>query len=166
MKKILFALAILPILAFVSCSSDDDDKLDIQEPDFAHNIELLYGQWRATGVELGELTIDLTGTDEEGELIFVPTYVSFAEDGSFSSEGIIGEATGKYTTKDKTIITDIGEDKEDKLSFEMTNLTKETAEIVVDASAFNLDMIPDELGEVTVVLTKQEKEDNEKEEEE
>ena len=107
MKKILIALAVLPLLAFVSCSSDDDEKINTPEIDFAHNIELLYGEWRATGVELGEIVIDLTVTNEEGEEIFAPTYVSFAKDGSFSSKGLIGEATGEYTTKDKTIIAAI-----------------------------------------------------------
>ena len=155
MKKILIALAVLPLLAFVSCSSDDDEKVNTPEIDFAHNIELLYGEWRATGVELGEIVIDLTGTNEEGEEIFAPTYVSFAKDGSLSSKGLIGEATGEYTTKDKTIIAAIGENKEDKMSFEMTDLNAETAKIVIDASALNIDMIPEGLGDVTVVLTKQ-----------
>lgn len=154
MKKILIALAVLPLLAFVSCSSDDDEK--VNKPDFEHNIELLYGQWRATGVELGELVIDLTETNEEGEVIFAPTYVSFAENGSFSSSGLIGETTGEYTTKGKTIIAAIGESKEEKMSFEMTTLNAETAKIVIDASALDIDMIPEGLGDVTVILTKQE----------
>ena len=154
MKKILIALAVLPLLAFVSCSSDDDEK--VNKPDFEHNIELLYGQWRATGVELGELVIDLTGTNEEGEEIFAPTYVSFAENGSFSSSGLIGETAGEYTTKGKTIIAAIGESKEEKMSFEMTALSAETAKIVIDASSLDIDMIPEELGDVTVILTKQE----------
>lgn len=154
MKKILIALAVLPLLAFVSCSSDDDEK--VNKPDFEHNIELLYGQWRATGVELGELVIDLTETNEEGEVIFAPTYVSFAENGSFSSSGLIGETTGEYTTKGKTIIAAIGESKEEKMSFEMTTLNAETAKIVIDASSLDIEMIPEELGDVTVILTKQE----------
>ena len=152
--KILIALAVLPLLAFVSCSSDDDEK--VNKPDFEHNIELLYGQWRATGVELGELVIDLTETNEEGEVIFAPTYVSFAENGSFSSSGLIGETTGEYTTKGKTIIAAIGESKEEKMSFEMTTLNAETAKVVIDASSLDIEMIPEELGDVTVILTKQE----------
>lgn len=154
MKKILIALAVLPLLAFVSCSSDDDEK--VNKPDFEHNIKLLYGQWRATGVELGELIIDLTGTNEEGEEIFAPTYVSFAENGSFSSSGLISETAGEYTTKGKTIIAAIGENKEEKMSFEMTALNAETAKVVIDASSLDIEMIPEELGDVTVILTKQE----------
>ena len=126
-------MAVLPLLAFVSCSSDDDDK--VITPDFAHDIQLLYGQWRATGVELGDLVIDLTETNEEGEEVFTPTYVSFSENGAFSSSGLIGEATGEYTTKDKTIVAAVGENKEHKMSFEMTDLSAETAKIVIDASA-------------------------------
>ncbi len=163
MRKILIALAVLPLLAFVCCSSDDDDKVNTPEIDFAHNIELLYGEWRATGVELGEelgnLVIDLTETNEEGEVIFTPTFVSFAKDGSFSSKGLIGKTTGEYTTKDKTIIAAVGENKEHKMSFEMTDLSAETAKIVIDASALDIDMIPEGLGNVTVVLTKQAKEE-------
>lgn len=159
MRKILIALAVLPLLAFISCSSDDDDKVNTPEIDFGHDIELLYGQWRATSVELGDLIIDLTATNEDGEVVFTPTYVSFAKDGSFSSEGLIGKTTGEYTTKDKTIIAAVGENNEDKMSFEMPLLESETAKIVVDASAFDLEMIPEDLGDVTVILTKQAKEE-------
>ncbi|HZJ80391.1 MAG TPA: hypothetical protein VFC69_07445, partial [Dysgonamonadaceae bacterium] len=61
MKKVLFALAILPLLAFVGCSSDDDETPDVSDNDFAHNIELLYGKWRATSVEgVDDDAIDLT----------------------------------------------------------------------------------------------------------
>lgn len=154
MKKFLFALAMLPLLAFVSCSSDDDD--NTVKIDFDHNIELLYGQWQATGVEIGDQVIDLTLTNEEGEAMFAPTFVTFAKDGVFSSKGLIGEGTGVFTTKGKTIVAVTGEDKEDKLSFEMTSLEAETAKIELNAQDLDLGMdIPDEVGNVTVILTKQ-----------
>lgn len=56
MKKILFALAIMPLL-IVACSSDDDKS---STTDFDHNIEFLYGEWRATTMNTGTLNLDLT----------------------------------------------------------------------------------------------------------
>lgn len=154
MKKFLFALAMLPLLAFVSCSSDDDD--NTEKIDFDHNIELLYGQWRATSVEIAGEAIDLTMAGEDGEPIFAPTYVTFTKDGAFSSEGLIGEGTGVFSTKGKTIIAVTGEDNEDKISFEMTTLEAETAKIELNAQDLDLGMdIPEEVGNVTVILTKQ-----------
>ncbi|HZJ79923.1 MAG TPA: hypothetical protein VFC69_05030 [Dysgonamonadaceae bacterium] len=157
MKKVLFALAILPLLAFASCSSDDDETPDVSDIDFAHNIELLYGKWRATGVEgVGEDVIDLT--QPPFDEIVPATYVTFKKDGIYSSEGILGEGTGEYTTKDKTITVATGENKEDKISFEMTSLVAETAKIKINAKSLDLPIIPEELEEVTVVLTKQKEE--------
>jgi flagellar hook-length control protein FliK len=42
------------------------------------------------------------------------------------------------------------------MSFEMTALNAETAKVVIDASSLDIEMIPEELGDVTVILTKQE----------
>lgn len=164
MKKILLALAILPILAFVSCSSDDDDTPNPSRPDFEHDIELLYGQWRATSVEgVAEDAIDLT--DPIMEALIPATYVTFKEDGIYSSEGILGEGTGVYTTKGKTIVAATGENKEDKISFEMSSLNTETAKIELNAQDLELGIdIPEEVENVTVVLTKQVKEDDTEEE--
>ena len=155
MKKILFTLAILPFLAFVGCSSDDDD--NNSKVDFGHNIELLYGEWRATSVEgIGEEPLDLT--DKLIESLVKPTYVTFEKNGIYSSKGVLGEGTGTYTTKDKTIYTVTGDDKEDKISFEMTELESKTAKIKVNPQDIDFGIpIPEEIGTVTVVLTKQDK---------
>ena len=152
MKKFLFALAILPLLAVVACSSDDDNTPKV---DFDHNIELLYGEWRATSVEgLGEEAIDLTSPVMEA--LVTPTYVTFAQDGVYSTKGIFGEGAGKFSTKDKTIATSVGEDK---MSFEMTSLEAKTAKIELNAQDLDLGLpIPEEIKTVTVVLTKQVKE--------
>ena len=149
MKKILIALAILPLLAFVACSSDDDKTPKI---DFDHNIELLYGEWRATSVEgIGEEPLDLT--NPEIEALVAPTYVTFAKDGIYSTKGILGEGTGVYTTKDKTIATIV---EDTKISFEMTTLSAETAKIELNAQDLDLGIpIPEVIEKVTVVLTKQ-----------
>ena len=152
MKKILFALAIMPLL-IVACSSDDDDKTPAI--DFDHNIEMLYGEWRATSIEgVFEEAIDITSP--EMEAVVTPTYVTFSKDGSFSSKGVLGEGSGKFTTKDKTIAASIGDDK---LSFKMTSLEAKTAKIELNPQDLDLGMpLPEELEKVTVVLTKQDKE--------
>lgn len=146
MKKFLIVLAILPLL-IVSCSSDDD--VTTTTTDFDHNIQLLYGEWRATGVEVSGVPIDLT--PPKMELLVAPTYVAFGEDGSFISTGVLGEGTGTYGTKDKTIYTSIGKDK---VNFEMTSLKTTTAKIKLDSKVLGIPIIPENTGMVTVILTK------------
>ena len=148
MKKILFALAIMPLL-IVACSSDDDNSTKV---DFKHNIELLYGEWRATEVEImeGLPVIDLTTPEMEKEI--PATYVTFEKNGSFTSKGILGEGKGTYTTKGEEITASIGEEK---LIFDMPSLTATTAKIQLDAKALGLPDIPPVIETVTVVLTKQ-----------
>lgn len=140
MKKFLFLLAILPLLAFASCSSDDDDS----KVDFDYNIEMLYGQWQATAVELGGANIDITS-------MIAPTFVTFKEGGVYSSKGVLGDGTGNYSTKGKTIIIALGGNN---LPFDMTSLTATQAKILLNAKVLNLEMIPPEVDYVTVVLTK------------
>lgn len=145
MKKILIALAILPLL-IVACSSDDDVT---STTDFDHNIELLYGEWRATSVEVSGVPIDLTSS--KIELLVAPTYLTFAENSKLISEGILGEGTGTYGTKDKTIYTSVGNTK---VNFEMTSLNAKTAKIKLDSKLLGLALIPENTGLVTVTLTK------------
>lgn len=140
MKKILFLLAILPLLAFASCSSDDDDS----KVDFDYNIEMLYGQWQATSVELGGVNIDITS-------MVAPTFVTFKEGGVYSSKGVLGDGTGHYSTKGKTVIIVLGGST---LAFDMTSLSATQAKILLNAKALNLEIIPPEVEYVTVVLTK------------
>ena len=145
MKKILIALAILPLL-IVACSSDDDTP---STSDFDHKIEILYGEWRATSVEVGGVPIDLTSS--KIELLVAPTYLTFGENGKLTSEGILGEGTGTYGTKDKTIYTSVGNTK---VNFEMTSLNAKTAKIKLDSKLLGLPLIPENAGLVTVTLTK------------
>ena len=144
MKKILFALAIMPLL-IVACSNDDNPS----NSDFDHNIELLYGQWRATSVVVGGVTIDLT--TPKNELMVTPTYLTFKNDGSLLGEGLFGEGSGKYTAKDKTIATSIGSNK---VNFEMTSLSQSTAKIKVNAKALGLPKITGEAESVVIELKK------------
>ena len=149
MKKVLFALAILPLLAFVSCSSDDDDN-NTPNNDFDYNIELLYGEWRATEVEI-EGILDINLTDPEMELMIAPTYITFATSGVYESEGILGEGTGKYIAKDKTITTSLGGKN---VSFNVISLSATKAEIEINAKTLGLPMIPEGIETVVVELTK------------
>ena len=144
MKKILFALAIMPLL-FAACSKDDAPS----NKEFDHNIELLYGQWRATAVKVDGVTIDLT--DATTELKVVPTHLTFSKDGSVSGEGILGEGTGKYTAKGNIINTNIGKDKFD---FDVISLSPATAEVKVNAGKLGISIIPEGTENVVVVLTK------------
>lgn len=149
MKKFLLALAILPILAFVSCSSDDDDN-NAPDVDFDYSIELLYGEWRATEVEIADIG-DIDLTDPELELLVAPSYVTFSTGGVFESEGILGDGTGKYITKDKTITTSLGDEK---ISFKVISLSATEAKIEINAKALGLPMIPEGIETVVVELTK------------
>ena len=148
MKKILFALAILPLL-IIACSSDQDKS---PNNSFDYNIEMLYGEWHATGIEgVTEDAIDLT--DPEYEELVTPTYVTFKKDGTYLSKGILGDGSGKYSTKDKTIIATVGDDK---ITFKMTQLEAKSAKIEVNPQDFDLGIpIPVFYNKVTVILTKQ-----------
>lgn len=144
MKKILLALAIMPLL-IVACSSDDD----LGKGDFDHNIEYLYGEWRATGVEVSGVMIDLTSP--RNELKVTPTYLTFAKEDIYSSEGILGEGTGRFVTNGKIIETTAGKNR---VSFEMTSLSSKTAKIIVNAKTLDLAIIPEGTETVIVELTK------------
>ena len=148
MKKILFVLTIMPLL-IVACSSDNDNS---PKNSFDYNIEMLYGEWRATAIEgVTEDVIDLT--DPEVEELVTPTYVTFKKDGTYLSKGILGDGSGKYNTKDKTIITTLGDDK---MTFKMTQLEAKSAKIEVNPQDFDLGIPGTEFyKKVTVVLTKQ-----------
>lgn len=145
MKKIFLALAIMPLF-IVACSSDDDNS---NKDNFDHNLEYLYGEWRAIGVEVGGVMIDLTSP--RNELLVAPTYLTFAKEGVYSSEGILGEGTGRYSTKGKIIATTVGKNK---VSFEMTSLSPKTSKIKVNAKALGLSIIPEGTETVIVELTK------------
>ena len=150
MKKILFAMAMLPLFAFVGCSSDDDEKTPGN--DFDYSIELLYGKWTATSIDADGDVIDLT--DPVMEMIVEQTTVTFEKDGDYSSTGLIGEGTGKYIAKDKTITTSIKDDE--TISFKVKSLEAKTAlvEIKVEDIDFGDLKMSEEIETVIVELTK------------
>lgn len=143
MKKILLALALMPLF-FVACSSDDNPSTT----DFDYSIDLLYGEWRATEIEsIG--SIDLT--TPLNELYAAPTYLKFNKDGTVEGEGLFGEGTGKYSTKEKAIHTSIGKIKK---SFDVVSLQATTAKVKLNAKGLGTPLIPDNAGEITVTLRK------------
>lgn len=148
MKKILFALTVLPLL-FFACSSDDEPETPKHE--FDYNIEHLYGQWRVSSVELDEATIDLT--TEEMEALVEPTYLTFTKEDDFSTKGVMGEGKGKFAVKSKTITTSINEEK---MSFEVTALDNKSAKAIVNIKDMDFGElpIPEELEKVTLGFTK------------
>ena len=150
MKKILFAMAMLPLFAFVGCSSDDDEKTPGN--DFDYSIELLYGKWTATSIDADGDVIDLT--DPVMEMIVEQTTVTFEKDGDYSSTGLIGEGTGKYIAKDKTITTSIEDDE--TISFKVKSLEAKTAlvEIKVEDIDFGDLKMSEKIETVIVELTK------------
>jgi|LSQX01.3.fsa_nt_gb hypothetical protein len=144
MKKILIALAIMPLF-FVACSSSDDIP---SNADFDYDLDLLYGEWRATDVEsVGSQDL----TTPINELYAAPTYLKFNKDGTVEGEGLFGEGTGKYSTKEKAIHTSIGGVKK---SFDVVNLQSSTAKIKVNAKGLGTQLIPDNAGIVTFTFTK------------
>ena len=137
MKKILFALAIMPLL-IVACSNDNVSKMD-----FDYNIEMLLGEWRATSIEgVEEDAIDLT--DPEIEAKVKPTYMRFKKDAAFSTKGVLGEGVGKFSTNGKTITATVSTRK---ISFLMSSLDAKYAKIEVNPKEFNFGSIFDVAGD-------------------
>ena len=144
MKKILIALAIMPLF-FVACSSSDDVP---SSGDFDYSIDLLYGEWRATEVEsVGSQDL----TSPINELYAAPTYLKFNKDGTLEGEGLFGEGMGRFSTKEKTIYTSIGKNKK---NFEVVSLQSSKAKVKVDAKGLGTPLIPDNTGIVTFTLEK------------
>ena len=144
MKKILIALAIMSML-FVACSSSYEITTSA---DFDFNLDLLYGEWRATDVEsVGSQDL----TTPINELYAAPTYLKFNKDGTLEAEGLFGEGIGKYSTKEKSIYTSIGSIKK---SFEVVSLQVSTAKVKVNAKGLGTPLIPDNAGIVTFTLKK------------
>lgn len=153
MKKLLFALAIMPLL-IMACSSDDDIP---SSTGFDYSLDMLYGEWRFTGVEVDGVPIDLT--EPKIELHVPPTYLTFNEDGkTLNAEGIFGEGNGKYSTNKKTINIAIGNNRS---YFDVTSLGATTAKIKLDAKYLShLPLINNKMGMLTVTLKKDYKRTN------
>ncbi|NLZ95673.1 MAG: hypothetical protein GX921_07620 [Bacteroidales bacterium] len=144
MKKILFALAIMPLF-IVGCSSDDIPS----SSDFDYTLDYLYGEWRLVDVQSIGSPLDLT--TPLNELYVPPTYLKFNKDGTLEGEGLFGEGTGRYSTKGEAIHTSIGKMKK---SFDVTSLQTSTAKFKVDAKGIDTPLIPEDTKMVTVTLTK------------
>lgn len=95
MKKLLFiTISLLGVLSVIGgCSNNDIDG------NFDYPLEKLYGKWKVTHVERenGSM-IDITA------LNITPTYATFSKDGTYYGSGYLGNGSGTYKTKGKTII--------------------------------------------------------------
>ena len=91
MRKLLFVLFILP-LSFISCSSDDDSA------GFDYDLEVLYGTWRITHIDVGSGYVNVTSTSS-----ITPTYATFNPDGTYSGKGYFGNGSGTYKAEGKRI---------------------------------------------------------------
>ena len=146
MKKILFVLAIMPLL-IMGCSKDK-----VNDFDFDYDIELLQGEWRIAEIEVDDgVYIDIT--TPEAEAVVKPTYVTFYSNGTLTMKGAIGDYNGKYTTNGKNII--IYRDGKKYLSGDFESLSASTAvvKLTIKDVDFGLD-IPEDVETVRVRFKK------------
>lgn len=116
MKKILFFMALLPMLILSSCSNDDD---------FDYPMDAIYGTWDVTDIKV------------EGKWYDITTYpytkyamsISFKSDGSYYGKGYFGNGSGTYTAKGKTIITYI--DGKEFAVYTVKSLSDKNAELTM-----------------------------------
>lgn len=137
MKKIILLFAVL-VVAFSSCSKDDDDN------SFKYDINTLVGKWRITNVQLEDGWLDVTTA--MGESVFDPTYATFNSDGTYIGKGEFGNGSGTYKAENSTIICYV--EKQEYARYEVISLT---------GTECQLKMIAD--GESLNIKCKKEKED-------
>ena len=123
MKKILFVLFILPIL-IAGCSSDDDD-----DSKFDFDKNHIYGEWRVTHIKRSTDDAYIDITTPIAEKNFVPTYILFKSDGSYSVIGFFGFGSGKFEASGNKIIT--YREGEEFIRFELLSLTEKNAEAIM-----------------------------------
>lgn len=101
MKKFIYAtlLAVITVglsTVFTSCSSDDD------ENKFDYPMETVYGTWETSAVKL-----------KNGNWIDITSWLyasyrakaTFYSDGTYTGSGALGNGSGTYTAKGRTIVT-------------------------------------------------------------
>lgn len=123
MKKIIYLMALIPILALTSCSKDDDD--------FDYPMETLYGIWEGIGINIDGSWTDIT----EYPFTKFAFSIKFNSDGTYTGRGYFGNGSGTYIAKGKTIITYIN--GEEYLRYEIQSLLNNVAELsmTVDGSS-------------------------------
>lgn len=117
MKRLLFAVMAIAAVVFTGCSKDDEGGFDYDK-------NQVYGTWRVTHVDLGEGYVDVVGTIYED--VFDPTYITFNSNGTFSTHGYFGAASGTYTMKGKTITTYL--DGEELFGYDILSLSGDIGE--------------------------------------
>ena len=127
-KKFLFSfllVSLLSVCVLTSCSKDDDDS-------FAYPLEQLYGKWKATSVYSDGTWYDVTrfpytkfGMD-----------ITFYEGGKFYGSGYLGNGSGTYTLKGKTITTYIN--GKEYIVYTVTSLTGTQADLTMSQGGESL----------------------------
>ena len=118
MKKILFLLAMLPMLVFTACSDDD-------EAVFNYPMETLYGTWEGIAIDLKEGKIDLTNW-------YYSKYrfsATLNPNGTYSGSGYFGNGKGTYKATGNTIYTYVG--GEEYLRYEIVSIFGDVVTIIM-----------------------------------
>jgi hypothetical protein len=127
MKRVIFILAVLPLL-FAGCSKDEEPAK------FDYDLNLLYGEWRVSHIWSADGDyVDVTSGFML--LIFEPTYATFNPNGTYSGSGHYGDGSGTYTAVGKTITTYIS--GQEFVKYDVIGLSGSTCELRMYGSGYN-----------------------------
>ena len=87
----LIMLMVLSALSLASCGSDDDDNGNFASK-ASFNVQSLYGTWK-----MDQYSSKGTNYVETWFLDYPTTYISFDDDGTFSTQGMFGSYTTDYS---------------------------------------------------------------------
>jgi hypothetical protein len=118
MKKVLFLLAMLPMLVFTACSDDDEES-------FNYPMEELYGTWEGTEIDMDGTIIDLTDW-VYSKYRFSAT---FNQDGTYSGSGYFGNGSGKYKATGDMIYTYI--DGKEYMRYQVVSMKGNKATLIM-----------------------------------
>lgn len=118
MKKVLFLLAMLPMVLLSACSSDDEDS-------FNYPMETLYGTWEGVEIDIDGTIIDLTDW-VYSKYRFSATFNS---DGTYSGSGYFGNGSGTYKANGDMIYTYI--DGKEYLRYQVVSMQGNTATLIM-----------------------------------
>lgn len=118
MKKVLFLLAVLPMVLLSACSSDDEDS-------FNYPMETLYGTWEGVEIDIDGTIIDLTDW-VYSKYRFSATFNS---DGTYSGSGYFGNGSGTYKANGDMIYTYI--DGKEYLRYQVVSMQGNTSTLIM-----------------------------------
>ncbi len=119
MRKVLFLLAMLPMVLLSACSNDDD------EDSFNYPMETLYGTWEGVEIDMDGTIIDLTH-GIYSKYLFSATFNS---DGTYSGSGYFGNGSGTYKANGDMIYTYIN--RKEYLRYQVISMQGNTATLIM-----------------------------------